>query len=140
VGDGAPDTSVVVDYAGDAYLNVPYITNFSAFADMDANRPFEVDLSAYVPGSNAEDSLIFFSIVDSSNNTVFGTISLPDSTTSILIPAGTLVAGETYTFDLLFDNRIEGTDDASGVAVTQFYDTHTFGALTPVPEASTWAM
>ena len=72
-GDGQPSTSVQVDYTGDAFSNVPFITNFSALAGLDASSPFVVDLNTYVPGSTATDSLIFFSIVDSLNNVVFST-------------------------------------------------------------------
>ena len=67
-----------------------------------------------------------------------------DTTTSITIPGGTLLAGGSYTFDLLFDNRIGGSDYINGYPVTQFYDTHTSGmfstAAGAVPEPSTWAM
>jgi PEP-CTERM motif len=48
-----------------------------------------------------------------------------------------------YTFDLLFDNRIGGSDYINGYPVTQFYDTHTDGSFSTagaVPEPSTWAM
>lgn len=146
-GDGQPSTSVQVDYTGDAFSNVPFITNFSALAGLDASSQFVVDLNTYVPGSTATGSLIFFSIFNSLDNVVFSTTGsgLPDTTTSITIPGGKLAAGQTYTFDLLFDNRIVGTDDLSGLPVTQFYDTHTDGTFTTssagaVSEPSTWAM
>jgi PEP-CTERM motif len=136
-------------YAGDAYSNTPYITNFTALEQMDANTPFTVDFDTYVPGGNANQSLLFFSISDLSG-TVFSTGGLPDTTTSVVIPAGTLVAGEQYTFDLLFSNRINGSTAVAGEGVhesietTQFCDTHTDGAFSTapgtVPEPSTWAM
>ena len=58
------------------------------------------------------------------------------------IPRGTLSAGQSYSFDLLFDDRI--TDSTEGFLKTQFYDTHTGGSFSTaagaVPEPSTWAM
>ena len=136
-----PDVSIVVSYAGDAYSNVPYVTNFSALAGLDASNPFQVDFNTFLPGLIANESEIFFNVIDSTNTTVFSVGDLRDTTTSVIIPAGTLAAGQTYTFDLVFDNRINGTDDLSGLPVTQFYDTHTDGSFTTaVPEPSTWAM
>ncbi|HEY3624046.1 MAG TPA: hypothetical protein VGL12_16940 [Roseiarcus sp.] len=74
--------------------------------------------------------------------TVFSSSFLPSDTTSVTIPGGTLSAGQTYSFDLNFDDRITGNDQ--GIPTTQFYDTHTSGSLSiaagAVPELSTWAM
>lgn len=59
--------------------------------------------------------------------TVFSSSFLPSDTTSVTIPGGTLSAGQTYSFDLNFDDRITGNDQ--GIPTTQFYDTHTSGSL-----------
>jgi hypothetical protein len=144
-----PEAMFSIGYAGDAYSNTPYLTNFTALEQMDANTPFTVDFDTYVPGGNANESVLFFSISNLSG-TVFSTGGLPDTTTSVVIPAGTLVAGEQYTFDLLFSNRINGSTAVTGDGVpdsidtTQFCDTHTDGAFSTapgtVPESSTWAM
>ncbi len=51
--------------------------------------------------------------------------------------------GQTYTFEVLFSDRISGFDDVAGVPTTQFYDTRTdamFSTASAVPEPSTWAM
>jgi PEP-CTERM motif len=137
-----PATSFGIDYVGGAYSNTPFITNFSALQGLNASKSFTVDLNTYVPGSVANGSSIFFTVSNSSGTTVFSTGALSDTTTSITIPGGTLAAGGSFTFDLLFDNRIGGSDSLP--PVTQFYDTHTDGsfttATTAVPEPSTWAM
>jgi PEP-CTERM motif len=140
-----PAASVGIDYEGGAYSNVPLITNFSALQGLNASESFTVDLNTYVPGSVATGSSIFFSVTNSSGTTVFSTEGLSDTTTSITIPGGTLAAGGSFTFDLLFDNRIGGTAEVNGlpVTLTQFYDTHTDGTFATagaVPEPSTWAM
>ena len=89
------------------------------------------------PNADGENSIIF-SITNSSNMTVFSTPALPTDATSVTIPGGILAAGQTYSFDLLFDDRIV-VDNTE-----QFYDTHTGGAFFTaggaVPEPSTWAM
>ena len=103
-----------------------------------------MDLAPYDPGSVATNSFIFFSITDSHGDTVYSSGGLADTTTSITIGAGVLAAGSDYNFDLLYSNRIGGTDFINGYPVTQFYDTHTdgsfFTAAGAVPEPSTWAM
>ena len=76
--------------------------------------------------------------------TVFTSGALATDATSVTIGGGLLSAGQNYTFDLLFDDRITGVDPNSGVFVSQFYDTHTDGTFSTaagaVPETSTWAM
>jgi len=136
-----PATSIGIDYVGGAYSNVPDVTNFAALQGLNASKPFTVDLNTYIPGAVANASFIFFSITNSSGTVVYSSGGLSDTTTSITIGAGTLAAGGSYSFDLLYSNRITGSDYINGYPVTQFYDTHTDGSLTTaVPEPSTWAM
>jgi hypothetical protein len=135
----------VINYAGDAYSNTPELTaaSFNALQGLNAADSVTLDFNAMDVSPNATPGAnnIFFSIVDSSDTPVFNaTLSTTD--TSVTIPGGTLAAGETYSFDLLFDDRIVTQDD-QGVPVTQFYDTHTDGSFSTagaVPEPSTWAM
>ena len=138
-------TEFVINYAGDAYSNTPELTaaSFSALQGLNAAAPITLDFNPMdvspnaTPGANA----IFFSVVDSSNSTVFNeTLSTTD--TSVTIPGGVLAAGQSYSFDLLFDDRI--VDSSGEFLKTQFYDTHTDGSFSTaaeaVPEPSTWAM
>jgi PEP-CTERM motif len=137
-------TEFVVNYAGDAYSNTPELTaaSFSALQGLNAAAPITLDFNPMdvspnaTPGANA----IFFSVVNSSNSTVFNeTLSTTD--TSVTIPGGVLSAGQSYSFDLLFDDRI--VDSSGAFLKTQFYDTHTDGLFSTagaVPEPSTWAM
>jgi hypothetical protein len=94
------------------------------------------------PNATPGENNIFFSVVDSTNSTVFNE-TLLTTDTSVTIPGGTLLAGQSYSFDLLFDDRIVTQDDELNIPLTQFYDTHTgmfFTAAGAVPEPSTWAM
>jgi len=137
--------SVTINYAGDAYSNTPELTtdSFTGLQGLKAADPYTVSFNNMVVNSNANLSFIFFSVVNSSNTPVFTQSFLPTDTTSVTIPGGTLLPGQTYTFDLNFDDRITGADPNSGVPTTQFYDTQTLGSFSTagaVPEPSTWAM
>ena len=97
-----------------------------------------MDFNDFLVNPNATSGAIYFTIDNASGAAVFSN-TLDSSATSVTIPGGTLLAGESYTFDLLFDDRIAGEVD--GIGTTQFYDTHTYGTFTTaVPEPSTWAM
>ena len=107
-------TEFVINYAGDAYSNTPELTaaSFSALQGLNAAAPITLDFNAMDVSPNATPGAnnIFFSIVNSSNSTVFNeTLSTTD--TSVTIPGGVLSAGQSYSFDLLFDDRIV---DSSG--------------------------
>jgi PEP-CTERM motif len=137
--------SVTINYAGDAYSNTPELTagSFTGLQGLKAADPYTVSFNNMVVNSNANASFIFFSVINSSNTPVFTQSFLPSDTTSVTIPGGTLLPGQTYTFDLNFDDRITGADPNSGVPTTQFYDTQTLGSFSAagaVPEPSTWAM
>jgi hypothetical protein len=137
--------SVTINYAGGAYSNTPELTgpSFTGLRGLKTADPFTVSFDSMDVSPNANLSFIFFSVFNSSGASVFAQSFLPSDTTSVPIPGGTLLPGESYTFDLNFDDRITGRDPNSGVPTTQFYDTHTggsfFTAARSVPEPSTWA-
>ena len=137
-------TEFVINYAGDAYSNAPELTaaSFSALQGLKAAAPITLDFNPMDVSPNATPGAnnIFFSIVNSSNSTVFNE-ALSTTDTSVTIPGGVLSAGQSYSFDLLFDDRI--VDSSGEFLKTQFYDTHTDGSFSTagaVPEPSTWAM
>lgn len=140
-------TQYTIDYTENAYSNVPELTasSYNGLQGLNVADPYTIDFNTYVPGPVATSSTIFFTIDNASNQAVFSE-TLPSTDTSVTIPGGTLASGQTYTFDLLFDNRITSTQtiDGSPVTLTEFYDTHTDGSFTTatsaVPEPSTWAM
>ena len=143
------DTEFTINYAGNAYSNTPQLTaaSFSALQGLNAADSLTLDFNTMDVSGNATPgaNFIFFSISNASNMTVFDSGALATTATSVTIPGGTLSAGQTYTFDLLFDDRITAVTDPVGeeISTTQFYDTHTGGSFSTagaVPEPSTWAM
>ncbi len=140
--------SFTINYVGDTYaLNPPELTgaSYNALQGMNAAAPLTVDFNSFVTTGNPNASDIFFTIVDSSNTVVFDSGSLSSGATSVTIPGSTLMAGQSYTFDLLFSEQVFGENDSPAIGTFQFYDTHTAGAFvtagaSPVPEPSTWAM
>jgi hypothetical protein len=137
-------TAITVNYDGDAYSNIPQLTaaSFAALQGVDAASPVTVDFNGMAPNPNANNSDIVFSISNASNVQVFSSGFLSSDTASFTIPGAILAAGQTYTFDLLYSDQIDGS--VNGIGTTQFYDSHTDGSFSTaagaVPEPSTWAM
>jgi hypothetical protein len=137
--------TVSLNFDGDAYSNTPQLAaaSFSALQGLNAAAPITLDFNPMDVSPNATPGAnnIFFSIVNSSNSTVFNE-TLLTTDTSVTIPGGVLASGQSYSFDLLFDDRI--VDSSGAFLKTQFYDTHTDGTFSTaagaVPEPSTWAM
>jgi PEP-CTERM motif len=141
---GAPSQTESLDYTASADAgSIPTLDagTFTGLQGLKASSGFEFDFNAFEPGSNPDASgLVFLNVLDSSDNAVFSTDGLVPTTTSIFMPRNTLAAGQDYTFDLIFDNRISGTN-TDGLATTLFFDSHTDGSFsTAVPEPATWTM
>lgn len=96
------------------------------------------------PDATVNETDTFFTIVNTTTGTVaFSQAFLPNSTTSVVLPANTLAANTGYQFDLDFSNRINGSDaqsaftlDSSEVRTDGFFTT---GAAVSTPEPSTIA-
>jgi hypothetical protein len=93
--------SVTVNYAGNAYSNIPQLAavSFNALQGLKAADAITLDFNSMEVSPNADgDNSIIFSVTDSSNMTVFSTPALPTDATSVTIPGGVLAAGQTYSF------------------------------------------
>jgi hypothetical protein len=141
VTSASQDASLDYTVAADA-LSPPALTagSFNQLQGLNAASDFTFDFNAFDPSPNADTNFLFLNVSDADGNTVFS--ANPASlATSIFMAGGTLAAGQTYTFDLLFDSRIVGMDGDVGTEI--FFDSHTGGAFTTaggVPEPATWAM
>jgi PEP-CTERM motif len=142
-GGSAGDTSFTIPYAGTGYsLNTPELAaaSFSALQGMNAGAGLVVSFNAFAVSPDATDNELFFSITNTTTMITVFSPALALGTTEVTIPGGTLVAGQSYSFDLNFSGRIvpEGS-----VPETEFYDTHTDGSFSTagaVPEPTTWAL
>ena len=101
--------SINDNYAGNAYSNTPQLAaaSFDALQGLNAADSITLDFNSMdvSPNANGANSIIF-SIVNASNEMVFDSGALSADATSVTIPGGVLTAGQTYSFDLLFNDRI----------------------------------
>jgi hypothetical protein len=148
--------SAVVRYTAAADpLSIPQLTatSYSQLQNLNVGTGFTFDFNTFIQNPNANQAYVFLNIFNSATGTeAFSRGFLAPTTTSIFMPGGTLTAGQSYTFDLLFDERIvEGgagmppgalfADDMV-VPGTIFFDAHTDGTFTTsaVPEPGLWSM
>ena len=124
--------SASIAYGGTQYYTstTPYISDYSSLAGLNPTQAFTFDFSAFTPNPNADsEAYTFLNIYNTTTGmSVFSQNFLPDTTTSVTVPGGSLMANTEYTFDLIYDNRIDGTN--SGVATYQLFDNRTDGTFT----------
>ena len=92
-------TEFVINYAGNGNSNTPEFTaaSFSALQGLNAADSITLNFNAMDVSPNATpgENNIFFSVVDSTNSTVFNE-TLLTTATSVTIPGGTLLAGQSF--------------------------------------------
>lgn len=140
------DTAVYA-YTNDAYaLTLPYLTgtNYSDLQGFNAGTAFHFQFSPFAPHSATTDAYQFFTIYDTATgNVVFSEDFLPPSTTSVTMAANTLEAGHSYTYELVFSDRVTVPTTGSFFDGQLGFDVHTSGSFTTaaaVPEPSTLLM
>ncbi len=142
---GSPDVVVNATKTLDAYsLTVPALTasTYTALQGLDTTQGFTFNLSPYTPSPDANEADLFLNVFDNLGNAVFSAGFLPPTMTSIFMAANTLMAGTDYTFDIVYSDRINGTDDSSGVGTALGFDSRTDGTFTTaaVPEPASLAL
>lgn len=126
VGPPSPTVFSMVQNAGATYPPVPQVSNYTAAQTIDPAQNFTLSFNA-LTGASGSDA-ISLDISDSQGNPVLSApnlcipLPLPNTATSFVIPANTLVAGQTYTVRLTFSR----TFYASTTAPPEFAS---FGAL-----------
>jgi hypothetical protein len=123
-----------------AYLfgNMPALTaaSYSALQGLDAGSADTVDFNGFTLNGAPSESFVFFDIYNATTSAdVFSESFLPSSTSSVVIPGGTLAADTKYRYELIYDERIDGTDPTT----YQLFDNRTFGYFT-TPEPSSVAI
>ena len=105
------------------------------FADVHVGfSPFTVD-----PG--ATEAFIFFTVRDNaSQSIVFDAGFLPPTTTGETIPAHTLVPNHSYTYEVIFSDRVEVPSPGAVFNAELGFDLRTTGVFATVPEPATWSL
>jgi hypothetical protein len=134
-GTSTPETDSI-NYTVDAYTaDIPALdaATFTALQGMNAAQPFTFHFNSFTPNPNADTGTTFLTVFGSS----FGT-SLAHTSTMSTMAANTLAPGKTYTYELDFSDRINGTDPNTGVPTLIAFDVRTDGTFTTaaVPEPS----
>jgi len=135
------DYSVPVDGPDAFTADIPALTSatFNALQGMDPTQPFTFNFNSYTPNGNTNSAGTFLEVFGTS----FG-FSGADTSTSATMAANTLLPNTTYTYELDFSNRINGTttaSDNSPVFSLVGFDVRTDGTFTtgasPIPEPAT---
>lgn len=137
-GPGGPDIASFM-YAVDDYpLSFPYLTgtDFTDLQGLNKNNAFDFHFSPFVPGGQATESLMVFTIFDHVSNTiVFNPGFLPATTTGLTLPADTLQSGRLYSYELIFSNRDHVPSPGADFNAIVGFDFRTRGSFTTaIPE------
>jgi hypothetical protein len=133
-GTQAP-TTVSINYQSASFPNGPVFTagTFTGAQNLNAAQPFTFSWNSFSNPTN--DAFVFFSITNATTGTtVFSGSFLPTTTLSQTVPGGTLTRGVTYTADVDFSNRIDGS--SNGIGTFQGFDRNTSFNFAAAPEPS----
>lgn len=130
--NGDVSTPVTTNYSRDAYTNdIPELAaaSFIALQGMNPSANQVVDFNSFTPNALANQDFTFFSIFGPSGfDAAASTGFLPHTATMATIPANSLQPDTTYTFDLVFDDRILSSN--SGIPTQLLFDVRTDGQFT----------
>lgn len=136
--------TAVTDYEGNYFTNtIPYLANYGALQGANAATGIVVDFPSFTPDTGSSEGFTFFTVYDASG-AVWSDSFLSPSTTSLIIPAGTLTPGTDFTYELDFSDRLDGGYNPDLQSYSeQGFDLRTDGSFSTAaatPEPSTWAM
>jgi hypothetical protein len=139
--NGSPHTGVINGYTQDLFTStIPFLTDYSSLQGLNPANSVTVTYNAYSPAIGTNEAFTFFTVRNAATGVaVYGEGFLPSTTTSSTVPAGTLMPGTQYIFELDYSNRITGFDSTDSVSTSQGFDvrvdaTVTTGSGTSVPE------
>lgn len=121
-----------VPYTADHFTSdIPYVTNFGDLGGLDPSQAFTFYFPAFTPDPAASEAYTFLTIYDAATSVAaYSWNFLSPTTTSVTLPAGALLSNTGYFFDLIYENRIVGTDAANGTFTAQLFDVRTDGDFT----------
>jgi hypothetical protein len=135
---GSDSTSF--DYTADHYsASNPYLAG-SSYSDLQNMNPLanlSVGFSPFAVDQAATDAFIFFTVRDNSSQAiVFDAGFLPSTTAGETIPAGTLLPNHSYTYEVIFSDRVSVPSPGAAFDAVLGFDVRTTGVFATVPEAS----
>ena len=141
----SPPVNASYTLGADAYaLSQPYLAGatYSALQGANAAAPINLAFSSFTVNPAASLSFIFFSVYDYTlGQFVFNADFLPVTSVGLALPAGTLQAGHSYAWELIFDSRVLGPAAGTDSGVQLGFDLRTSGQFaTAVPELATWTL
>jgi hypothetical protein len=119
--------SDTISYTQDAYPSTQGVVTpatFTGLQGMNANAPFTINYNGFTPApaTTPGQSFEFIDIFNSMGTEVFSDDFLPNTQTSVTLPAGTLMPGMAYTLSVDYSDRIQGTS-TTGTNILYDYDT-----------------
>ena len=137
--------STAFNFTGDTFAQtVPYLTgnNYSALQGMDPAESFTFQFDTFTPAPATTEADLFLTIFDTLSGAVVYDFGFqPSSTTSLTLPANTLSAGQDYTYQLIYSDRVTTDSPGADFPAQIGSDERTVGSFTTsVPEPSTWAL
>jgi hypothetical protein len=124
---------------------VPYLTgnSYNSLQGLNAAQADTITFNGFSAVAGANESDIFVTITNTSNNSVVYSTGLTNTTTSLDIPANKLAAGTTYNLEIDYSSRLNGTGSFNGTDTpfTAGYDVRTeIRFATAVPEPASLAL
>jgi len=126
-----------ITLGADAYPTTPQALNWTELQAAEAASPIRVRWNQFVGGTAGDE--IHLTVYDSNDNEVFFTPeartpgALTGLSNSVVIPAGTLVAGQTYSVELLFANIVTSLPDPEGRLLAGYFKSLRFQLRTLAP-------
>jgi hypothetical protein len=139
--NGATTDTTTLDYTSNDFpQSTPFLTgsDFSSLQGMNASQNITLHLNPDVPGANATDSFVFFTIFDETlGKNVFNIGFGPSNTTSVFIPGGTLTSGDQFVFEIDYSNRdILANPGGADFGPQLGFDVRTDGVFSTAPAAA----
>jgi len=146
VDSSAPPAVATLESGVAAYpLSTPQLTggSFSALQGMNASAALTLNFSPFIVDPNATEAFVFLSIYDQTSATWFFPLSFaPPSTSGVTLAAGQLAAGHSFSFELIYSDRVLVPGDGTNFRAQMGFDFRTEGdfATAAVPEPQSWAL
>lgn len=137
-GAGGP-LSTSFAYTANAFpQTVPFLagTNYSSLQGMNVTSPFTFQLSPFTPGGLPDNKFLFLTVFETvSGNVAYDFAFQPFTTTSLTLPANTLISGMNYTYQLIFSDRLTAASPGADFPAQIGFDKRTVGSFsTATPE------